>query len=127
MVIFEIYDVTEKEGKTGKYLLLDTELGNVFVFENSFNGKYEDVFNLKMKKIDGGVTAGDYQQLKMVDKILGDVIGKRPNQNRIISRVACINSSIRLMEVSGKVLPQITDTKECIFKIADDIFKYVND
>lgn len=124
---FEIYDVTEKEGKNGKYLLLDTELGNVFVFENNFNGEYKDVFNLRMKKIDGGVTAGDYQQLKMVDKILGDVVGKRPNQNRIISRIACINSSIKLMAVSGKTLPQITDTKECIFKIADDIFKYVND
>lgn len=124
MAELNIYDIEEKEDKNNNpFLLLDTDLGNVYCFPSDFKevGTFDRIKRLEGKKIEGGVTAGDFPKLKVFDSIIGDAKHrpKRKDKDRIISRIACVNSANKMAEVTGE-----TDKKK-IFEFAEEIFEFV--
>ena len=77
-----------------------------------------------MKRVDGGVTAGKYQKFRVFNKILGDIKMKKPkDKDRAISRIACVNSSIKFIEAINL---QSKDIKKDMFQLAEDIFEFIN-
>lgn len=120
----KIYNLESKiDKRENPYWLLDTDLGNVYCFSSDFEGDFNAVGNLAGMKIDGGITAGDFPKLRKVEGIIGSA-GEKPkkkDRDRIISRIACVNSSVKMSEVIG-----ITDKKE-VFNLAEEIFSFISE
>ena len=122
----DIYKIEEKEGKKGQFLLLETNDGAVYVFPNAFDGDFDAITTLEGKRIEGGVTVGTYPQLKKIDKIIGDIPEKEKprDRDRTISRIACINSAIKIIEASEET-PSLDKTEKIVLVNAERLFEFI--
>lgn len=128
MVELNIYEIENKLTKNGDpFFLLETDLGSVYCFSNDFEGDFERVKDLKGHKIDGGVTVGDFQKLKVVNSIIGiaDERKKPKDKDRMISRIACVNSAIKMIEASSDDI-SLKEINNKIKPLAEGIFEFIN-
>lgn len=126
MVELNIYKVEDREGKKGQFFWLDTSEGIVYAFANDFEGDWDSIPTLEGKRIEGGVTCGTYPKLKKVDKIIGDIPEKemKRDKDRTISRIACVNSAIKLIDASEEPV-SIEKMEKIVFATAERIFEFI--
>ena len=119
-----IYEVEFRTGKRGKYGYLITSEGNLFAWDTNF--KDLDILSTyKGKCVEATISRGNYPSLYCVDKIIGEAKKMKGDRNDTITRIACVNSAIKLLDLKEKNEEDIDKLKKIVLGTATELYEFV--